>query len=58
MVQAMRDKQKIVDLTPDQTAALRAKIEPMTTAWAKDTPNGGKVLQSFRSMLVDVTAEK
>jgi TRAP-type C4-dicarboxylate transport system substrate-binding protein len=58
MVQAMGDKQKIVDLTPDQTTALRAKIEPMTAAWAKNTPHGDAVLQSFRGLLADVTAAR
>ena len=58
MVQAMGDKQKVVDLSPDQTAALRAKIEPMTAAWAKNTPNGDAVLQNFRALLTDVKAGK
>jgi TRAP-type C4-dicarboxylate transport system substrate-binding protein len=56
MVAAMGDKQTIVNLTPDQTAALKAKIEPITAEWTKNTPGGEKVLQAFRADLAQAAA--
>lgn len=56
MVAAMGEKQTIVDLTPDQTATLKGKIEPITEAWSKATPGGDKVLQAFRADLAAAAA--
>lgn len=58
MVQAMGDKQTIVDLTPEQNAALKQKIGPIAADWAKNTPGGDKVLQAFRADLAAVAAGK
>ena len=51
LVQLMARKQDIVDLTPQQTAALKQKLAPMTETWVKNTPGGGKVLKAFQDDL-------
>jgi hypothetical protein len=48
-------KQKIVSVTPEQSAALKQKLASMTDAWVKATPGGEKVLAAFQ---VDLAAAK
>jgi TRAP-type C4-dicarboxylate transport system substrate-binding protein len=58
MTQAMGDKQKIVTVTAEQSAALKQKLAPMTAAWVKATPGGDKVLAAFQADLAAVNAGK
>ena len=47
-------KQTIVDLTPAQNAQWRQKIAPVLDEWAKNRPDGEKVLTTFRGLLAQV----
>jgi TRAP-type transport system periplasmic protein len=54
---ARGDKRTIVDLTPEQTAAWQKKLEPLNDNWAKNTPDGTKVLAAFKAEVAKIEAE-
>ena len=54
---ARGDKRTIVDLTPAQTAAWQKKLEPLNDNWAKNTPDGTKVLAAFKAEVAKIEAE-
>jgi TRAP-type C4-dicarboxylate transport system substrate-binding protein len=58
MTQAMGDKQKIVTVTAEQSAALKQKVASMTDAWVKATPGGDKILKAFQDDLAAAAAGK
>jgi len=58
MIQAMGDKQKIVTMTPEQSAALKQKFASMTDAWMKATPGGDKVPAAYRADLAAANSSK
>jgi TRAP-type C4-dicarboxylate transport system substrate-binding protein len=45
-----------IRLTPEQTAAWRAKLQGVVDNWARETPGGAKVLAAFKQHLADVQA--
>jgi TRAP-type C4-dicarboxylate transport system substrate-binding protein len=47
---AESDKQKIVQLTPEQTAKWRAKAEPVLAEWTKSRTNGDQALAKYREL--------
>jgi len=51
-------KRTIVNLTPADSALWRKKTEPVVDEWAKTTPNGQKILATYRKLLADVKAGK
>jgi TRAP-type C4-dicarboxylate transport system substrate-binding protein len=53
---ARGDKRTIVDLTPEQTAAWQKKLEPLNDNWAKNTPDGAKVLAAFKAEVAKIEA--
>jgi len=53
---ARGDKRTIVELTPEQTAAWQKKLEPLNQNWAKNTPDGAKVLAAFKAELATIEA--
>jgi hypothetical protein len=55
MVKAI-DKHRIVDLTPAQAATWREAAAPSIDEWAKTTPDGVKILSTFRDLLARVRA--
>jgi hypothetical protein len=54
----MGDKQTIVTMTPEQSAALKQKLASMTDAWVKTTPGGDRVLTAFRADLAAANSGK
>lgn len=53
---ARGDKRTLVELTPEQTAAWQKKLEPLNENWAKNTPDGEKVLAAYRAELAKIEA--
>jgi TRAP-type transport system periplasmic protein len=53
---ARGDKRTIVELTPEQTAAWQKKLEPLVDNWAKNAPDGEKVLAAYRAELAKIEA--
>ncbi|HEY3918970.1 MAG TPA: TRAP transporter substrate-binding protein [Stellaceae bacterium] len=53
---ARGDKRTIVELTPEQTAAWQKKLEPLIDNWAKNAPDGEKVLAGYRAELAKIEA--
>ncbi|HEX4194505.1 MAG TPA: TRAP transporter substrate-binding protein DctP, partial [Stellaceae bacterium] len=53
---ARGDKRTIVELTPEQTAAWQKKLEPINENWAKNTPDGAKVLAAFKAEIAKIEA--
>ncbi|HEX3971103.1 MAG TPA: TRAP transporter substrate-binding protein [Stellaceae bacterium] len=53
---ARGDKRTIVELTPEQTAAWQKKLEPINENWAKNTPDGAKVLAAFKAEVAKIEA--
>ncbi|HLI19484.1 MAG TPA: TRAP transporter substrate-binding protein [Stellaceae bacterium] len=51
---ARGDKRTIIELTPEQTAAWQKKLEPLDDNWAKNTPDGEKVLAAYRAELAKI----
>jgi hypothetical protein len=49
-------KHTIVQLSPTQTAEWQAKVAPVIAEWAKAQPDGEKVLETYRKLLVQVKA--
>lgn len=47
---AESDKQKIVQLSPEQTAKWRAKAEPLLQEWSKSRDNGEQALRKYRDL--------
>jgi TRAP-type C4-dicarboxylate transport system substrate-binding protein len=52
---AESDKQKIVQLTPAQTAKWRAKAEPLLREWAKGRDKGEQTLTKYREIYKEVS---
>jgi TRAP-type C4-dicarboxylate transport system substrate-binding protein len=48
----------IVSLTPAQADDWRRRIEPVTDAWVQATPDGAKILATFKQDVADVKAGK
>ena len=53
---ARGDKRTIIELTPEQTAAWQKKLEPLNDSWAKNAPDGAKVLAAYRAELAKIEA--
>lgn len=53
---ARGDKRTVIELTPQQTAAWKAKIAPLSVDWAKTAPEGDKMLAAFRAELAKLQA--
>ncbi|HWE75351.1 MAG TPA: TRAP transporter substrate-binding protein [Stellaceae bacterium] len=53
---ARGDKRTIVELTPEQTADWQKKLEPINENWAKNTPDGAKVLAAFKAEVAKIEA--
>jgi TRAP-type C4-dicarboxylate transport system substrate-binding protein len=53
---ARGDKRTIVELTHEQTAAWQKKLEPINENWAKNTPDGAKVLAAFKAEVAKIEA--
>jgi TRAP-type C4-dicarboxylate transport system substrate-binding protein len=51
LVKAMGGKHVFVSLTPEQSAKWREKVAPVAEEWAKATPNGAKILATYREFL-------
>lgn len=51
-------RHQIVTLSAAQDARWRSAAEPVIGEWAKATPNGERVLSTYRSLLADVAAGK
>jgi len=47
----MGGKHVFVSLTPEQAAKWREKVAPVTAHWVKATPNGEKILATYREFL-------
>lgn len=54
-VRAMSDH-TLVTLSPNQSAGLRERLQPVRQAWAENTSNGAKILQTYEQLLADVQA--
>jgi TRAP-type C4-dicarboxylate transport system substrate-binding protein len=52
-VRAMPDH-TLVTLSPDQSAELRARLQPVRQTWAQNTPNGAKILETYEQLLAEV----
>ncbi|HLI22644.1 MAG TPA: TRAP transporter substrate-binding protein DctP [Stellaceae bacterium] len=48
----------LLKLTPAQDKAWHDRVDAVTNAWAKATPNGEKILATYRQILADVKAGK
>jgi TRAP-type C4-dicarboxylate transport system substrate-binding protein len=46
-------KRTLVPLTSEQDAEWRQKVAPVIEDWAQSRPNGQKILETYRSILVD-----
>lgn len=46
----------LLKLTPEQDKAWHDRLEAVTNAWAKEVPNGEKILATYRQILADVKA--
>lgn len=46
----------LLKLTPAQDKAWHDRVEAVTNAWAQATPNGAKILATYRQILADVKA--
>jgi TRAP-type C4-dicarboxylate transport system substrate-binding protein len=53
---AAKRGQTVTKLTPEQYALWQKRIEPVIDAWAKQTPEGAKVLAAYREELKKVRA--
>ena len=53
---AAKKGQTVAKLTPEQYALWQKRIEPVINAWAKQTPDGAKVLAAYREELKKVHA--
>jgi TRAP-type C4-dicarboxylate transport system substrate-binding protein len=47
-----------VEFTPEQTAKWKARLDPITEEWAKNTPGGEKALAIYRKNITEVKAGK
>jgi TRAP-type transport system periplasmic protein len=56
LVESKGEKQRIVDLTPQQTADWRQRTAAVVDDWVKTTPDGAKVLAEYKKLLADVRA--
>jgi TRAP-type transport system periplasmic protein len=56
MVRASGAKHTIVNLTPEQQANWRAKVQPVIEEWVAATPGSPKVLDAFKSEIVKAKA--
>jgi TRAP-type C4-dicarboxylate transport system substrate-binding protein len=50
-------KQQVVSLSPQQEKLWRQRLASLAEAWAKSTPDGAKILDTYRSLLAKVGAE-
>ncbi len=55
---AAESGQTFVSLTPAQTESWRKRIEPVTDAWVQATPDGAKILATFKQDLAEVNSGK
>ncbi len=55
---ARGDKRTIVDLTPQQTEQWRQKLAPLDEDWAKNVPDGAKILAAYRAELGKLQASQ
>lgn len=55
-VKALGSKHQIVTVPPEIAEKWRAAVAPITDNWVKATPDGAKVLATFRSEMADVKA--
>jgi TRAP-type transport system periplasmic protein len=46
----------IVNLTPEQTRAWQAKLQPVVDQWSKDVNGGAETLAAYRKLLAEVKA--
>lgn len=51
MVKAMGGKHEFVSLTPAQSAKWREHVAPVVAEWTKATPNGERILTTYRGFL-------
>jgi TRAP-type C4-dicarboxylate transport system substrate-binding protein len=54
-VRAMPDH-TLVTLSPEQSAGLRERLQPVRQAWAQSTPKGAAILRTYEQLLADVRA--
>jgi len=50
--------QTIAKLTPDEETRWKARVAPVTEAWAKSTPDGAKVLAAYRAEIAKIVPTK
>jgi TRAP-type C4-dicarboxylate transport system substrate-binding protein len=50
-IRAMGGKHEFVSLTPAQSAKWRESVAPIVAEWTKATPNGDKILTTYREFL-------
>jgi len=46
--------QTLAKLSPDEEARWKARVAPVTEAWAKSTPDGAKVLAAYRAEIAKI----
>jgi TRAP-type C4-dicarboxylate transport system substrate-binding protein len=51
-------KKTLVTPTKEQTAIWRSEVAPITEEWVKTTPNGAKILETYRMLLEQAKAGK
>lgn len=51
-------RQKVVTLSPREEKLWRRRLASVAAAWAKKTPNGAKILKTYRALLAKVEAER
>jgi TRAP-type C4-dicarboxylate transport system substrate-binding protein len=56
IIEAVRDKHTVATLNPAQEARWRRLVEPVAEEWAKTTPNGERIMSTFRSLVTQVKA--
>ena len=56
LVRKRGEKHTIVNLTPEQQANWRQKVQPVSDAWVKETPAGDQVLDAFQREIAKARA--
>jgi TRAP-type C4-dicarboxylate transport system substrate-binding protein len=56
IIEALPGKHTVVSLTPAQEAEWRRRVAPVAEEWARETPNGEKLLGTYRSLVAQVKA--
>jgi TRAP-type C4-dicarboxylate transport system substrate-binding protein len=56
IIEAVADKHTVKSLTPAQDAEWRRRVAPVAEEWAKETPNGEKIMSTFRTLIAQVKA--